>query len=146
MDKIMVHGGYSRNSYILPPHVEWKNIGNEYRCEEFNVTVEFGVGGYYPDSAREIINRLTVRKKFPHLEDRIEKSIVLKYRDGYRRYFPLKAKKKKNSLLALREAYFIINGIHPLDKNQIKWSLFYQQLDHYIEKVEGKLMVRTIAL
>ena len=71
-------------------------------------------------------------------------SIVKNFERGQRRYFPLKA--KRMSQKALNEAFFIIYGRKPEDKGEIGYALLFQSLDKYVEKFDGKLWVRTIAV
>lgn len=143
---ISVHGTFERDADILPPHVQWEESGyNRQYCKEFDLMVHYGVGGYYPDSAKAILLKWTVRNKYPHLADRIETSVIRLYNGEHRRYFPIKAKKKRMSILALSEAHFIIFGVKPT-REMLGMAVLHRNLDKYIEKIDNKLMVRTIAL
>lgn len=82
--------------------------------------------------------------QFEHLNSMMGDSIVKDFERGKRRYFPITA--KRMSQKALREAFFIIYGRKPEDDGELGYALLFQSLDKHIEKFDGKLWVRTIAV
>ena len=66
-----------------------------------NVNISFGVGGFYIDAAYELICESLCSDKYFHLRKRMSSSIIKEMERGTRRYFPLIAKKRKLSKLAL---------------------------------------------
>ena len=122
---------------------DYYNLSNGNR----DVNISFGVErGFYIDAAYELICEGLCSYKYFHLRKRMSSSIIKEMERGTRRYFPLRAKKRKLSKLALKEAYAIIFGSKPEDDIAISNAVLYNGLADYIEEFDDKLWVRTIAL
>lgn len=122
---------------------DYYNLSNGNR----DVNISFGVErGFYIDAAYELICEGLCSYKYFHLRKRMSSSIIKEMERGTRRYFPLRAKKRKLSKLALKEAYAIIFGSKPEDDIAISNAVLYNGLADYIEEFDDRLWVRTIAL
>ena len=135
---LVVHHPYNGT-----PFSEYYNLSNGNR----DVNISFGAeGGFYIDAAYELICEGLCSYKDFHLRKRMSSSIIKEMERGTRRYFPLRAKKRKLSKLALKEAYAIIFGDKPEDDIAISNAVLYNGLADYIEEFDDRLWVRTIAL
>jgi hypothetical protein len=128
--------------YNGQPFSEYYTLSNGQK----SIDVRFGCGGYYPDVAYYHVCASLWDDKFAHVTHKVCNSVVKTMDRGQRRYFPLKAKKKRLSKLALSEAYFILFGVKTKDKFEFELAVLHNGLDKYIESFDGKLWVRTIAV
>lgn len=72
-------------------------------------------------------------------------SVVKDTPRGTRRYFPIQAKQKRGWKW-LYQAFFIIYGREPKERAEVGYAILSQSLDKYVERFDGKLWVRTIAV
>lgn len=80
-----------------------------------------------------------------YLQPLMAQSVVKETPRGTRRYFPIQAKQKRGWKW-LYQAFFIIYGREPKERAEIGYAILFQSLDKYVERFDGKLWVRTIAV
>ncbi len=86
---------------------------------------------------------MTEQKIIPMLEAKLSESVVRHHKRGTRRYFPIKSVYPK-SWPALYQAFEIIYGRKPENRGEVGTAILFHGLDSYIERIDGKLWVRTI--
>lgn len=75
------------------------------------------------------------------LEKDFDKSFVAMTDRGMRRYYPLSYKRKSGKWL--HEVFEIIYGRLPVDNFEMSCSLLFKGIDRYVERIDGRLWVRT---
>ena len=80
-----------------------------------------------------------------YLQPLMAQSVVKDTPRGTRRYFPISAK-RKYGWRWLNQAFFIIYGREPKERAEVGYVILTQSLDKYVERFDGKLWVRTIAV
>jgi hypothetical protein len=75
----------------------------------------------------------------------VPQSVVKQHSRGLRRYFPIQSKRKRGWKY-LYETFYIIFGRQPIDNSEVGFAILSQGLDTYVERFDGKLWVRTIAI
>jgi hypothetical protein len=80
-----------------------------------------------------------------YLQPLMAQSVVKDSPRGTRRYFPIQAKQKRGWKW-LYEAFYIIYGRQAKDNAEVGYAIMSQSLDKYVERFDGKLWVRTIAV
>lgn len=80
-----------------------------------------------------------------YLQPLMAQSVVKDTPRGTRRYFPIQAKQKRGWKW-LYQAFFIIYGREPKERAEVGYAILSQSLDKYVERFDGKLWVRTIAV
>lgn len=80
-----------------------------------------------------------------YLQKLLPQSIVKQHERGTRRYFPLTAK-RKSGWKWIYETFYILYGRLPKDKAEAGFAILSQSIDYYVERFDGKLWVRTIAI
>lgn len=80
-----------------------------------------------------------------YLQPLMAQSVVKDTERGQRRYFPIQAKRKRGWKW-LYQAFYIIYGKEAKDNSQVGYAILSQSLDKYVERFDGQLWVRTIAV
>lgn len=80
-----------------------------------------------------------------YLQPLMAQSVVKDTERGRRRYFPIQAKRKRGWKW-LYQAFYIIYGREPKEQAEVGYAILSQSLDKYVERFDGKLWVRTIAV
>jgi hypothetical protein len=80
-----------------------------------------------------------------YLKPFMTQSVVKQTVRGTRRYFPITAKRKRGWKW-LYQTFFIIYGREPKERAEVGFAILSQSLDKYVERFDGKLWVRTVAV
>ena len=80
-----------------------------------------------------------------YLKPLMSSSVVKETPRGTRRYFPIQAKRKRGWKW-LYQAFYIIYGREAKENAEVGYAILTQSLDKYVERFDGKLWVRTIAV
>ena len=80
-----------------------------------------------------------------YLQPLVPQSVVKQHERGMRRYFPIKAKRRRGWVY-LYQAFYIIYGRQPKCREEVGFAILSQSLDLYVERFDDKLWVRTICV
>ena len=80
-----------------------------------------------------------------YLKPLLPQSMLLENERGLRRYFPLTSKTKRGWKW-LYQTFYIIYGRDAKDKAEVVFAIINLSIDKYVERINNKLWVRTIAI